>query len=76
MPSKHQVIAVRLEPDLYAAVEAAARQQNRTLSNFVATHLRAVVPVVVVKPGGFDSLAAGIAKVVSAGPVRRAKKHR
>jgi len=74
MPSKNPVIAVRLEPALYAAVEAMARQQNRTLSNFVATHLRAVVPVV--KPASFDSLAAGIAKVVSAGPVRRAKKHR
>jgi hypothetical protein len=43
MPSQKPVIALRLEPALYARVAAAARQEGRSLSNFVAYHLARVV---------------------------------
>jgi hypothetical protein len=63
MPSKNPVIAVRLDPALYSAVEAMAAQQGRSLSNFVAQQLRTAV---VVAP----------ARVVSVPPGPRAKKHK
>jgi len=43
MPSEKPVIALRLERALYARVAAAARQEGRSLSNFVAYHLARVV---------------------------------
>lgn len=43
MSSKKPVIALRLEPALHARVAAAARQEGRSLSNFVAYHLARIV---------------------------------
>lgn len=81
MPSKNPVIALRLEPALYARVEAISAQQGRSLSNFVAQHLRlALASTPGVSSGKqadlVDGLATAIAKTVAAGPRGRAKKHK
>ena len=76
MPSQKPVIALRLEPALYARVAAAARQEGRSLSNFVSYHLARVVGPA---PGGrnqidlVDELAQGTARQGRRGPVRSRK---
>jgi hypothetical protein len=76
MPSQKPVIALRLEPALHARVAAAARQEGRSLSNFVAHHLaRMVGPVPTRRPQGdpVDSLAGAIARQVQRGATRSHK---
>ena len=77
MPSQKQVIALRLEPALYARVAAAAQQEGRSLSNFVAHHLARMVgpPAPARRPKGdpVDSLAGAIARQVQRGAARSHK---
>ena len=43
MPSDKPLIALRLDPELYALVCAAARAETRTPANYVAHQLRVVL---------------------------------
>lgn len=78
MPSKNPLIGVRLEPALFARVEAIAQAQGRSLANFVrhqlVLSLGAGVPAsasTARQVDLVDSLATGIARQVKRGPVRR-----
>ena len=48
MSSQNPVIAVRVPPDLYTRIQAAAHSEGRSLSNFVVHRLRQALPL----PGG------------------------
>jgi hypothetical protein len=45
MSSQNPVIAVRMPPELYARIQAAAHSEGRSLSNFVVHRLRQALPL-------------------------------
>lgn len=40
-----QLVSLRLEPELHERIKAAAADQNRSVNNYLATVLNAIVPV-------------------------------
>lgn len=80
MSSQNPVIAVRVPPELYSRVQAAAHSEGRSLSNFVVHRLRQALPL----PGGafppghprrevasqvdLEELTGAIARTVEQGP--------
>jgi len=81
MPSTKPLIALRLEPQLYESVCAAARADGRSPSNFIAHQLRRTfgpgVPLnELLRPKQMRQMdiAEAIAGAVKRGPVKRAAK--